>query len=354
MKKILRNIFLSILVIILAAAAGVWYTLFGMSEKPPVSEKTYVVDNSGTTYLAVTDDEGVTYAVVTDADGNRHAAKFENGVVGEIVGNVNADVDTEDLPTNYTGPNIDVDNNPDDYTGEVSTTISTTKPAGKPTTTEKGDSGKKPQKETTTTPSANNDPYRLEAFRIKQYHEAIANGTFLMETTMEDAELGSTPVIMAVKNGNTYVETSMSAEGINLDAKVIYISSTQTTYLIIDNWKKYTKLPAELMGDTEGLDMAGSLKESYSAEDLSDVKVSEVEMNGKKIILESYNNSGTTVNYYFDGDKLIRRDDVYADGTTSSTVFSKFTTNVPDSYFEIPKGYGYLNLSWLESLGAFE
>ena len=350
MKKILRNIFLSILVIIIAAIAGVWYTLFGMSEKPPVSDKTYVVDNSGTTYLAVTDDEGVTYAVVTDADGNRHAAKFENGVVGEIVGNVNADVSPEDLPTNYTGPNIDVDNNPEDYTGEVSTTISTTKPA----TTQNGEGGKKPPKETTTTPSANNDPYRLEAFRIRQYHEAIANGTFLMETTMEDEELGSTPVIMAVKNGNTYVETSMSAEGINLNAKVIYIKNTQTTYLIIDNWKKYTKLPADLMGDTEGLDMAASLQESYSQEDLTDVKVSEVELGGKKVILESYNNGGTTVNYYFDGDKLIRRDDVYSDGTVSSTVFSKFTTNVPDSYFEIPKGYGYLNLSWLESLGAFE
>lgn len=295
MKKILRNIFLSILVLILVAVGAVWYTLFGVSEKP---------------------------VEVTDVSST----------------------------TEYTGPNIDVDINPEDYTGEVSTTISTTKP----TTTDKGESGKKPQKETTTAAADNNDPYRLEAFRIKQYHKAISSGTFLMETTMEDEELGSTPVIMAVKNGNTYVETSMSAEGINLEAKVLFIKSTNTTYLIIDNWKKYTKLPADLMGDTEGLDMAASLKESYSDADLTDVKVSEVELGGKKVILESYNNGDTTVNYYFDGDKLIRRDDVYSDGTVSSTVFSKFTTNVPDSYFEIPKGYGYLNLSWLESLGAFE
>jgi hypothetical protein len=295
MKKILRNIFLSILVLILVAVGAVWYTLFGVSEKP---------------------------VEVTDVSST----------------------------TEYTGPNIDVDINPEDYTGEVSTTISTTKPA----TTDKGESGKKPQKETTTAAADNNDPYRLEAFRIKQYHKAISSGTFLMETTMEDEELGSTPVIMAVKNGNTYVETSMSAEGINLEAKVLFIKSTNTTYLIIDNWKKYTKLPADLMGDTEGLDMAASLKESYSDADLTDVKVSEVKLGGKKVILESYNNGDTTVNYYFDGDKLIRRDDVYSDGTVSSTVFSKFTTNVPDSYFEIPKGYGYLNLSWLESLGALE
>lgn len=298
MKKILRNIFLCILAIIVVAVGGVWYTLFGVSEKP-----------------------------------------------------IDVDVTDSSQTSEYTGPNIDVEIDPNDYTGAVSTTIPTTT---KPTTTKKDGGGKKPDKqENTTAASDNNDPYRLEAYRIKQYHKAISSGTFLMETTMEDEELGSTPVIMAVKNGNTYVETSMSAEGINLNAKVIYIKSTQTTYLIIDNWKKYTKLPADLMGDSEGLDMAGSLQESYSDEDLGDIKVSEVEMGGKKLILESYNSGGTTVNYYFDGDKLVRRDDVYSDGTVSTTAFSKFTTNVPDSYFEIPDGYGYLNLSWLESLGAF-
>lgn len=345
MKKILRNIFLSILVIIVVAIGAAWYTLFGMSEKPVAD--TYVVDNNGTTYLAVTDDDGVTYAVVTDVNGKGHAAKFENGVVGEINSDVKVDVKPEDLPTNYTGPDINVEINPNDYTGEFSTTISTTKP----TTTKKDPAGKEPQ--TTTTKPAD-DPYRLEPFRIKQYHKAISSGTFLMESTMEDADLGSTPVIMAVKNGNTYVETSMSQEGISLDCKVIYIKSTKTTYLIIDNWKKYTKLPAELLGESDGLDMAGTLQESYAEDDLSNVKVSEVELGGKKLILESYNNGDMTVNYYFDGDKLVRRDDVYSDGTVSSTIFSKFTTNVPDSYFEVPDGYGYLNLSWLESLGAFE
>lgn len=301
MKKILRNIFLCILAIIVAAIGGVWYTLFGVSEKP-----------------------------------------------------VDVDVTESSTASSYTGPNIDVEINPDDYTGAVSTTIPTTNNSGEPTTAGKNEKPQQTPGSTTAPSAAEKDPYRLEAFRIKQYHQAISSGTFLMETTMEDEELGSTPVIMAVKNGNTYVETSMSSEGINLDAKVIYIGSTNTTYLIIDNWKKYTKLPAELMGDTEGLDMAGTLQESYSEEEIKNVKVSEVELGGKRMILESYNSGGTTVNYYFDGDKLVRRDDVYSDGTVASTVFKKFTTNVPDSYFEVPKGYGYLNLEWLESLGAFE
>ncbi len=303
MKKILRNIFLCILAIIVAAIGGVWYTLFGVSEKP-----------------------------------------------------VDVDVTESSTASSYTGPNIDVEINPDDYTGVVSTTIPTTNNSGEPTTAGKNEKPENPGSTNvqSTTASSAEDPYRLEAFRIKQYHQAISGGTFLMETTMEDPDLGSTPVIMAIKNDNTYVETSMSSEGINLDAKVIYIGSTNTTYLIIDNWKKYTKLPEDLMGDTEGLDMASTLQESYSEEEIKNVKVSEVELGGKRMILESYNSGGTTVNYYFDGDKLVRRDDVYSDGTVSSTVFKKFTTNVPDSYFEVPDGYGYLNLSWLESLGAFE
>ena len=303
MKKILRNIFLCILALIVVAAGGVWYTLFGVSEKP-----------------------------------------------------VEIDPGKVESTTQYTGPVIDMEIDPNDYTGAVSTTIPTTNSSAEPTTSASGNKTEKPDSTTapqSTTSSSAADPYRLEAFRVKQYHQAISNGTFLMETTMEDPDLGSTPVVMALKNGNTYVETSMSAEGITLEAKVIYIKSTNTTYLIIDNWKKYTKLPEDLIGDADSFDMAGTLQESYSEEDLSNVKVSEVELGGKKVILESYNSDGTTVNYYFDGDKLIRRDDVYSDGTVSSTVFTKFTTNVPDSYFEIPSGYGYLNLSWLESLGAF-
>lgn len=311
MKKILRNIFLCILALIVIAAGGVWYTLFGVSEKP------VEVDPSNVTST-----------------------------------------------TDYTGPYVDVSVDPNQYAGEIVTTISsnvtTTK---KPDSANDSTSNSADKNTATTAPAADSttsqaqtgeDPYRLEAFRIKQYHDIIASGTFLMETTMKDEELGDTPVTMALKNGNTYVETSMSTEGITLDAKVIYIGSTQTTYLVIDNWKKYTKVPADLLGDADSLDMAGALQESYAEEDISNIKVSEVELGGKKLILESYNNGGTTVNYYFDGDVLVRRDDVASDGTVSTTIFSKFTTNVPDSYFEIPKGYGYLNLDWLESLGAFE
>ena len=71
----------------------------------------------------------------------------------------------------------------------------------------------------------------------------------------------------------------------------------------------------------------------------------------KKLILESYTTkNGDTANYYFDGEALVRRDDIAKDGTVTTTVFTKFSTDVPDSYFEIPDDYGYLNLGWLEGM----
>jgi CTP:phosphocholine cytidylyltransferase-like protein len=85
---------------------------------------------------------------------------------------------------------------------------------------------------------------------------------------------------------------------------------------------------------------------------VGEITVSEVEINGEKLILESYVSTvdGTTVNYYFQDDVLVRRDNIFADGHVDSTYFAVITTDVPDSYFEIPKGYGYINLSLLEGL----
>ena len=51
--------------------------------------------------------------------------------------------------------------------------------------------------------------------------------------------------------------------------------------------------------------------------------------------------------YYFDGDTLVRLDSTGEDGVVASTYITRITTDVPDSTFEIPKGYGYLNLDWL-------
>ncbi len=337
MKKILKRIFLSLLVfVVVCVGVGVyWFT--HDTEKPGNSD-TYLTDVYGSTYLAVVDGEGHTYAVVTDAAGNRYAAEFNGSEVGATVGQVNDDISLDEVPTNFTGEHIDVTNS-NKFDGEVATTLpgETTKP----TTTESGD---KPD-DTTTTKPKQDKPEKLEAYRIEKYQKIFTSGTYLMEMTTNDPDMGDMPVTMAIKNGNMYINTTI--EGIS--CKMIYLKSKDTMYLVFDNWKKYCKMPEDMMG--EDMDMSAMLSEMGES-DIGDIKVSEVEIGGRKLILESYNSTidGTTVNYYFDGDTLVRRDDISPSGVVDSTYFTRITTDVPDSHFEIPKGYGYLNLGLLDAL----
>ena len=153
---------------------------------------------------------------------------------------------------------------------------------------------------------------------------------------------------MAIKNGNMYVQMSMEVENVSMNCSMLYLKGKDTMYLIFNDWKKYCKMPKDMMG--EDMDMSSMMSEMGN-EDIGKITVSEVEINGEKLILESYVSAdGTTVNYYFQDDVLVRRDNVFSDGQVDSSYFAVLTTDVPDSYFEIPKGYGYINLSFLEAL----
>ncbi len=336
MKKILKRIFLSLLAffVVLMGIGLYWFT--HDTEKPDNSD-TYLTDIYGSTYLAVVDSEGHTYAVVTDAAGNRYAAEFNGSEVGVTVGQVNDDISLDEVPTNFTGEHIDVTNS-NKFDGEVATTLpsDTTAPTTKP--------NDRPDDTTTTKPKPDK-PEKLEAYRIEKYQKIFTSGTYLMEMTTNDPDMGDMPVTMAIKNGNMYINTTI--EGIS--CKMIYLKSKDTMYLVIDNWKKYCKMPENMMG--EDMDMSAMLSQMGES-DIGEIKVSEVEIGGQKLILESYNSTvdGTTVNYYFDGETLVRRDDISPSGIVDSTYFNRITTDVPDSHFEIPKGYGYLNLGLLDAL----
>ena len=129
-------------------------------------------------------------------------------------------------------------------------------------------------------------------------------------------------------------------------------------YVVTKDNKKY--LRPDIYNDSETsrkiLDSAkgGRITDKWYPEATKDETGSNpdaVEINGEKLILESYVSTvdGTTVNYYFQNDVLVRRDNVFSDGHVDSTYFATITTDVADSYFEIPKGYGYINLSFLEA-----
>lgn len=347
MKKILRRTMICILVLLVAGiGAAVRYFTYD-PEKSQEKDNGYVTDSEGMTYTMVADKEGTTYVVVTDKDGNRYAAEYDGVTVGSTVGSINGEVALDDVPTNFTGSHVDVTNDVNKFQGEISTTLpSVTGNASQEDTT-----ASKPDNSNTDVPSTKpSEPENteLKAYRIEKYQQIFKGGTYLIKITTNDESTGDMPITMAIKNGNMYVQMAMDLEGSSMNCSMIYLKGKDTFYLIFDDWKKYCKMPQDMMG--EEMDMDAMLSDVAEEEITGDITVSEVEINGQKLILESYNLDGTTVNYYFDGDVLVRRDNVYSDGHVDSTYFAQLTTDVPDSYFEIPKGYAYLNLDWISLL----
>lgn len=359
MKKILQRIALCVVVLVIAGiAAGVRYFTYDptMSKE---EDNGYVTDTQGMTYTMVADKEGSIYVVVTDKEGNRYAAEYDGTTVGSTVGNINGEVALGDVPTNYDGPHLEVSNDINKFQGEISTTVSndvenedvtsTTAPNNAPT---KGDdvTTTKPAKPDNKPTKPSQSGGKLEAYRIEKYQKIFESGTYLMKITTNDDSLGDAPVTMAIKNGNMYVDMAVDIdERTTMDCGMLYLKGKDTMYLIFNDFKKYCKMPESMMG--EDMNMEDMMSE-MGASDIGKITVSEVEINGEKLILESYTSTldGTTVNYYFQDDVLVRRDNVYSNGQVDSTFFAVLTTDVPDSYFEIPKGYGYLNLSLLDAL----
>ncbi len=344
MKKILSSVLVGILVVVAVVGGTAYFVLFHNPDEPtvdvPVATQPTMVDSSGKSHLVVVDGNGTSYAVVTDADGNRYAAEYNGNQIGSTVGQVNDQIALEDLPTTSNGQQVIVTNDPNSYKGDVGTTspAQTTVPTTQPTTNS-------PSSTTTTAPSGGQDPYALVPYRIEKYEKIFASGTYLMEITTNDPDLGDTPITMALKNGNMYVDTTI--EG--MKCTMIFESKSETMYLLFTDWKKYCKLPEDLMG--EDFDMS-SMMADFGMDDIGEVSVSTADINGQKLILESYISSsdGSTVNYYFNGDQLVRRDNIAKNGAVDSIYVSKFMSDVPDSFFRIPDGYGYLNLSWIGAL----
>lgn len=336
MKKILKRTFTVLAVLIVAIVAAIASLTY--EGKP--AESVIATDAAGNTYYVYEDKKNnTTYAVVTDEEGNRYAAEFDGNTVGSTVEKINDKVAIEDVPTNYTGAHTEITANVEDYTGAPVTSAPTTT---LPAPTQPGN----PQVPSTTAP-APTEP-KTKAYRINKYQQIFAGGTYLMQFT--DPEISDLPVTMAIKNGNMYIDTTMEIDAGSppMNVKMIYKNDTKTMYMVMDSIKKYFKLPEDLMG--EDMDMEQMLSE-FNITELKDVTATEVELGGQKLILESYkDSSGTTFNYYFNGEDMVRRDTINKDGTTNSMFISKFTTDVPDSTFEIPEGYGYFNLSWLGAM----
>ena len=142
----------------------------------------------------------------------------------------------------------------------------------------------------------------------------------------------------AVKNGNLMMTLSIQ----KWDLKVIYRAADDKTYLLIPNIKKYLLVPEDALGDD--LDMSEMVSD-FAIEEDAEIETSQVTINDVPLVCETVTDKdGLKTQYYFDGDTLVRMDIEQEDGSVERTYISRISSDVPDSLFEIPTGYAFLNL----------
>ena len=181
--------------------------------------------------------------------------------------------------------------------------------------------------------------------KIDRYQNIFKSGKFLMK--INDPDLG--PVTMAMSGNKMFLDASM--EGLSL--KMIYDGDKKdednpengTWFIVIDSIKKYSPLPADMIGDMNVEEMT----KDFATTDDNVVYTKTVEdVNGELLEVEScVDANGNTTKYYFRGDELVRSDSVSPSGAVSITEFQLITGDVADSVFEIPSGYAKWNISWL-------
>ena len=295
-----------------------------------------VTDAEGVTYVAIIDQNQEIYAGVTDADGNMYAAKIENGVVLKDQPLYVVEKYTGTYPINDTTRNDDININQVggeeiNFSGEIETKPSTTAP----------------QPEGTTAPGESNPATEPATMKQPQEYQAdkfvklFNSGIFKMTFTTDDPDL-TEDITMAMKNGSIYMDTSM--EGIA--CKVVFDSNKNSGFVIIPQMRVYCTLPEDLAKD-----MSSSSFETPELSEATKADVSEVVIDGKDCTCEEFTyEDGTVRSYYFYNGNLVRMT-IFDSGDTTVYNIKSISSEVDNSYFETPKGYLKVNLSWLETQG---
>lgn len=350
----LRKKIAIIIVAILVVGVGTAYYLLTTDRSAvsntDTSEAVTITDPDGNSYLAVEDADGVTYAAVTDASGNIYAAEVQpDGYLGDLVGDITDQVDIDTIPTTATvtttvASSESSDSSNGSNTDDATTTTSSSSSSDATTTTSSSSSS---DSVTTTTASSSSSDSAYE-YKIYMYQDILSSGEFILEFYTNDDDFNSTPAKLATKNGDILMETTIDLDSKSYNCQMLYVASSNKTYLIMPDWSKYFDLPSDLLEDMDMTSLIDSFAETIV---IDDITVTTIVEDGVTYTQESYiNDEGLEVKYIFDGDEWVRRETVEADGSVSITYIVQASGTVADSEVSIPSGYGYLNLSWLDFL----
>lgn len=336
MKKNKKLTFLMI-VIILASLIFCVKSIKG-SEKQTLT----VTDPDGITYLAVLDQNNNVYAGITDTAGNLYGARIaEDGypVLDDSLYAVGAYDGT--LPrNNTTAVNIQQSNAGETYNYNADVSV-IEEDSTSSTTSANSDSGAN----NTATGNAENssDAQNTQTtaqteYLSDKYKTLFSSGTYQMTFTSDDPDLPN-EITMALRDGSVYLETTV--EG--MPAQVIYDNTQKKGAIVIKTLRIYCTLPDDMVEEFA----SGTLNLDFD-EPYNDIKSYKVNINDRECICESYEyESGEINNFYFYNNELVRLDVISADGSSSVYNITAISSDVPDSYFEMPKGYIKLDISKL-------
>ncbi len=324
MKKKKKMIALMVLIVLAALIVCV------KSVRNSSQQTLTVTDPDGITYLAVLDQNNNVYAGITDDLGNLYGARIDESgypvldeslyVVGEYTGT---------LPRNNT-TEVDIQQTNSGTTYNYNADVSVVEDTGSKSSTKSDGGSKDSQSSDSSTPTT---------LLSEKYLKLFASGTYLMKFTSTDPDLPD-EILMAFKGGSVYLETTV--EGI--PAEVIYDAATKQGAIIIKKFRVYCTLPEDMAAEMS----TGSSVDVGEALNYEEFKTYKVDINGRECVCESFTYAdGDVKNYYFYNNELVRMDFIEPDGSSTIYNITELSSNVPDSYFEMPKGYIKLDMAKL-------
>lgn len=154
-------------------------------------------------------------------------------------------------------------------------------------------------------------------------------------TYLDDSVYVASPVVVANRNGDYYVEET--AEGYTWD--IIYREKYQRAYMVIDSVKSYTIIPGYNREYFKFvMESIGFFEHNYT------IDVSFAEWNGKKVVCESFYDEEyeTYYDFYYSGGQLVGSVIDYGEDFIDVFNVVTYSDSPASSLFVVPSGYKYV------------
>ncbi|MBQ6266282.1 MAG: hypothetical protein IJK64_00760 [Clostridia bacterium] len=182
---------------------------------------------------------------------------------------------------------------------------------------------------------------------IKTYSDILSGNTFTLKMKMRATmpkDNGTTEEvtmpITVMRSGDKYYYEMAYPVNKLYSMTIAALVGDNAYYMIIPKMRAYMSVPKEqaneMLEDASGDSLFDS--EMFNNPEGTYVGSGVVTLNGKSYTVDTYENDGATIRYFFENDQLKRIETIDGDNTTIMELTS-LTTTVDNSKFVLPSGY---------------